>query len=411
MPTPESRKLRETLNLREFQCYFQPVYNLRGQSVVGLEALLRPVGLSGDMVAPGIVFEDARRLGVLADLEREAQAVALRAFAQQAEPNSPLLFINFSASLLETGEQDPEHIRAVVARHGVSTAQVAIEIEEAAVKNPDLLASFSRRNHESGFLVSLDGFGTRQSSMERVAIVQPEIIKIDRSIVSGARRSPVKRAVLRSIAYLAREIGAVSLAVGVEEYDDLVVCAAEGVDLAQGFLLGRPAPTVSAALARRETRAVQHFSALARDLRARLETCTRRSDLVSKALRSLAQRLGTLPVAQWRSALASVLQDTEGEILATYVLNEQGRQWTETVRLATESGRPTDPLSGPAEPGADHSMRDYVLGLTTLDRDMYWSAPYRAVATGTVCRTVSCRFSGPTGRGILCADVTGTPES
>jgi hypothetical protein len=137
----------------------------------------------------------------------------------------------------------------------------------------------------------------------------------------------------------------------------------------------------------------------------------RRSDLVSRALRSLAEGLGTLPVPQWEDALSSLFEDAPGEIFAAYVLDEQGRQLSETVRAGAESARATDPLSGPAEPGADHSMKDYVLGLTALDQQMYWSDPYRAVATGTLCRTVSCRFAGSTGGGILCADVAGTPES
>lgn len=398
------RHLTHDLDLSDLHVYFQPVYNVRTGQVLGLEALLRPVGPEGEMVAPGIVFERAEKSDLLLDLEREARILSLEAFARQKNDRNLVLFLNFSSVLLDHGQLDPGRILATVEEFDLPPAAVGLELVESGVSVQSQLAAFARRNRDAGFLIILDDFGTEHSNLERVAVVKPDIIKIDRSIVSGSSRDPVKRSVLRSVAYLSRTIGALSLAEGIEHYEDLVACAEEGVELGQGFLLGRPAPSVDRACAHRRSAATDALTRLKSDLAASLQQASHAMSEVEAAISDLVNELAGVPGSDMESHLQTIVASS-GLIESAFVCDGAGVQVTDTV--LTDGQRPAErhPIFQPAARGTDHSLKDYVYGLLALGRPDFLSAPYISLATGSLVRTHSRRFVNADGTElILCVD-------
>jgi EAL domain-containing protein (putative c-di-GMP-specific phosphodiesterase class I) len=89
--------------------------------------------------------------------------------------------------------------------------------------------------------LALDDFRTGCSGLERVTLVPVDALKIDISFVSGMLTDPAKESVVRAIVTLAADLGAVTVAEGVEDAPTLERLREPGVDYAQGFLLGRPA--------------------------------------------------------------------------------------------------------------------------------------------------------------------------
>ena len=396
--------LRDVLELRELLVYFQPIFNIRTGNVLGLEALLRPVGVGGEMIAPGIVFQRAERDGVLLELEREARELALREFAAQRGDAELVLFLNFSAVLLDHGHLDPGRILRTVRGHDLPVESVALEIVESGVQSQEQLASFADRNRASGFLIILDDFGTEHSNLERVALVRPDIIKIDRGIVSGAANDPIKRSVLRSIAYLARQIGALSLAEGIEHYDDLIACAEEGVELGQGFLLGRPAPDLAGACRREQEAASRALRQLRSDLSDRLRSSSSVMQEVETTVASITERLSTAASTEMEAVLEGAVAASP-QVQCAYVVDTDGVQRTETVMAPGSVSPRRHPVFQPARRGTNHSLKDYVYGPVALRRNEFLTQPYLSLASGTLCRTYARRFT--TGDGdqlILCID-------
>ncbi len=398
-------EIKKRLKIETLQTYFQPIYNLRTGTIMGVEALLRPLKSTGEHLAPAILFQEAEMNGCLLEIEREARIIALKAFSEELPERDVVLFLNFSSALLDTGELDPELILSTVRHYGLAVRNVAVETVESGVHSLEELSQFSRSVRRAGFLISLDNFGTEHSSLERVALIRPDIIKIDRSIVDGVGESSRKRSVLRSIAYLSRSIGALSLAQGIERYEDLQICALEGIDLAQGFLLGRPGPTVDTAFQRRETAATPYFDLLEQDLREQLRL---RSDL----FRHIQVKVDSLATALTEQPLATVEAELERIILdlsifdAGYVLNSSGLQVTRTVMTRQRKRQERHPVFHPTPEGTNHRLMDYAYGPGALDHDRFITAPYRSLNSGELCRTISRRFTSKDEHElIVCVDI------
>lgn len=404
--------LLESLQVDRLSSYFQPVVNLQSGQIVGCEALLRPVTRDGALLAPGIVFERARRMECLLELENAANQVSVDSFVEETPRAGQrlLLFLNFSAHLLNEGNLDPEALLSTLRRAGLDPRNVALDIVEASVHTPRELLEFVTRTRQEGLLITLDDFGTKNSNLERVALVRPQIIKIDRSIVQGVHQDTLKQALLRSVVYLAQAMGALSLAEGIETLQDLAVCSREGVQLAQGFLLGRPRPGIASMI----TLGAEKIPPLMANLQEMIAVDLRRArqaDLaISGEISRLLEELEKISPDQMESCLEEWVLTRE-TIDTICITTDEGIQITRMV--VPEGGGDVDPC-GPgdnplfclARKGADHSYRDAVFGLHALDQDRYVTPPRISLTTGNLCRTITQKFRSARGEHcLLCVDL------
>lgn len=389
------------LNVRELATYFQPIVNLRTARISGYEALLRPSTYNDILVAPGILFEQAESFGCLPDLERASRSLAIRSFADSLgeSANKQILHLNVSAPLLEQGELDAERIHDTVVNDGIEPRHVAVEITESSIQATDRLVEFADACRDRGFLITMDGYGTDESHLDRIARIRPDIIKIDRTLVQGVHADQIKRHILQSVVFLGRTLGAVSLAFGLEEYEDLVTCVETGVEFGQGFLLGRPGPTIQRTLERAEKTLPPLMKRVA-------ETC------ISQLRMGLdAQREAQQNVRKLLETLISASPDRYEKLIrdwiqagapadCCFVTTPAGRQETPAITGETKGSA----LFVPPEPGDDHGTREYVYALT-LDNheDFHETAPHISLITGVECRAFSYRFTGIDARErILC---------
>ena len=89
-------------------------------------------------------------------------------------------------------------------------------------------------------MVALDDVGSGYSSLNMIAKLKPDIVKIDREIIDGIDTNPVHQSVFKAIVSLAKELEILVLAEGVERSEEVAYCAANGADLAQGYYFGKP---------------------------------------------------------------------------------------------------------------------------------------------------------------------------
>jgi EAL domain-containing protein (putative c-di-GMP-specific phosphodiesterase class I) len=209
---------------------FQPIVDLGDRSVHAWEALGRvaPTG----RLAPDAALAMAERVGRSADLETAFwDAVA----AAGPPPGDAALFVNVGTAALT----DP----GMVERLADLPAHVVIEItERVAASDDDLLLRTVERLAALGTRFAVDDIGNGYSSLRRVLDLAPDYLKLDASLVHGLAADGRLRAALDAVVAFARAVDARLVAEGVERFDDLLVLVDSGVDLAQGFLLGRPGP-------------------------------------------------------------------------------------------------------------------------------------------------------------------------
>jgi EAL domain-containing protein (putative c-di-GMP-specific phosphodiesterase class I) len=125
----------------------------------------------------------------------------------------------------------------------VDAENLVFEITEtAAVENIDVAIAFSRRLERLGCSLALDDFGTGFGSFSYLKALTVRYLKLDRSYVTNLADDSTDRGVVRSIVGLARHLGQLTIAEGVESATAMDVLRAEGVDYAQGYFVGRPGP-------------------------------------------------------------------------------------------------------------------------------------------------------------------------
>jgi EAL domain-containing protein (putative c-di-GMP-specific phosphodiesterase class I) len=210
---------------------FQPIASLATGTVVGFEALSRfrtPARRD-----PASWFAQAWSVGLGAALEAHALELALDA---PDRPPGAFLTVNLSPSALASPE-----VQQALAR---PLSGLVVEItEHEAVEDYGDLTGLLAVLRARGARIAVDDAGAGYAGLDRVMRLSPDIIKLDRALVSGIDRDPAKSALVEAMVSFAGQTGAVVCAEGVETLEELAALARLDVGLGQGWALARPAPT------------------------------------------------------------------------------------------------------------------------------------------------------------------------
>ncbi|WER47342.1 EAL domain-containing protein [Cupriavidus sp. WKF15] len=217
---------------------FQPIGILSSGEILGYEALLRgPAG--SDMENPLALFGQAQREDCLLHLELFASRLSVSTFAKARLPGK--LFLNFSAAAIREIISWEDDLREFPGAMQFPIDRIVIELTEQASPEPiSSLETSLRYMRKAGAQFALDDFGAGNSNLDLWIRLQPDYIKVDRSIVAGVARSAFRLEAVRHLQGLAKLGHAQLIAEGVETVEDLIVCRDIGITYAQGFILGKP---------------------------------------------------------------------------------------------------------------------------------------------------------------------------
>ncbi len=232
-------RLRALLTDDHLLAYTQPILDQRRRSVAQEELLVRLRGSRGgdEVIAPADFLPDVERCGLIGVVDRwmVAQGVALAARGRRAE-------VNLSARSI--GDQGlAAELEETIARSGASAENLIFEITEtAAIEHLDEARDFADRLTRLGCRFALDDFGTGFGSLTYLRRLPVGYLKIDTSFVTGLASSREDRAMVRGIVAIARELGVLTVAEGIEDAATLGLLRDYGVDYVQGYLIGPPVP-------------------------------------------------------------------------------------------------------------------------------------------------------------------------
>jgi diguanylate cyclase (GGDEF)-like protein len=236
-------ELRRAIAEGELVLHYQPKVALATGAVVGVEALVRWQHPTRGLLAPDKFVPLAERTGAIAGLTRWVVDAALaqhRAWRDRGV-DLPIAVNLAAANVVDVAL--PDAIAGLLARHGVAGDRLECEISEHTVMADPLRASdVLDRVRALGVRLSLDDFGTGHSSLAYLKRLPLDEVKIDRSFVSGMTEDENDMVIVRSTIDLARNLGLVVVAEGVESAEIMDELAALNCDTAQGFHLSRPLP-------------------------------------------------------------------------------------------------------------------------------------------------------------------------
>jgi EAL domain-containing protein (putative c-di-GMP-specific phosphodiesterase class I) len=212
---------------------FQPIVDEPARKVLGYEALLRSKDES--LPHPGAILDAAERVDRIHDVGARVRELAVRAF-EGAEAGA-LLFLNLHpADLVDPRLHDPGAPLSRIAE------RVVLELtERSSIHDVEDLAEHVASLRALGFRMAVDDLGAGYAGLSTFAAFEPEIAKLDMSLVRGVDKSPVRQRVVASMLALCRDLGSHVVAEGVETADERAALAAIGCEWMQGYLFGRPA--------------------------------------------------------------------------------------------------------------------------------------------------------------------------
>lgn len=217
---------------------FQPIVSLSQQRIVGYEALSRGPSNS-PLHSPLNLFAVARQAGRLSDLEIACRESACRRFSEQQLPGK--LLLNVSPESLLEPSHPPGRTLELLQSFGIAPSRVVIELtEQTPTDDFQLLFNALHHYRAMGFSIALDDLGAGYSSLRLWSELRPDYVKIDRHFIDGIHLDPLKREFVGSILQIARTARAQVIAEGIELQEELLTLRDMGVDLLQGYLLGRP---------------------------------------------------------------------------------------------------------------------------------------------------------------------------
>lgn len=234
-------ELDEAVSKHEIEVYYQPKLDLKTNRVVSVEALVRWNHGTRGFLSPGLFIPLAERNNRIAALTLEVLAQTIRDVLRwHADGHMLTAAVNLSAKLLGAADFIAG-LREIIARSGIDPALLTFEVTESAtLDNPETAIATLRSFRALGVGISMDDYGTGQSTLSYIKQLPLTELKIDRSFVQFAHQNRGDRVLVRSTVDLAHELGLKVVAEGVEDAECLALLTEIGCDMAQGYFVSVP---------------------------------------------------------------------------------------------------------------------------------------------------------------------------
>ncbi len=232
--------LRDAIEHNELELYYQPIVNLRRNTISGFEALARWRHPVKGMVPPALFIPVAEELGLILPLGEWALTQACRQAVQW--PDELKIAVNLSPVQF-TAPNLVEVVERILAETGLSAHRLELEITERIfMADSENTLSILRRLKAVGVRIAMDDFGTGYSSLSYLRSFPFDKIKVDRAFVSDLAERNEHVVIVQAVVSIARALGMTTTAEGVETASQHQFLSALGCDEVQGYLFSAPVP-------------------------------------------------------------------------------------------------------------------------------------------------------------------------
>jgi EAL domain-containing protein (putative c-di-GMP-specific phosphodiesterase class I)/DNA-binding response OmpR family regulator len=234
---------RRILERNDIRTVFQPIFDLDGLRLYGHEALTRGPAASA-FESADVLFQYA----IANDAVWELEGLCLASTASRyGAGDGTILFVNVEADLINSLPDGRGDVFAPLRR---LRREIVLEVtERAAIRDVPTFRAALEKLREDGFRIAIDDAGSGYASLQAIAELKPDFLKVASTLVTGLARDPIKRDIVEMLLHVARRIDARCVAEGIETEEDLDECRRIGIPHGQGFFLGLPAEWVPEARA------------------------------------------------------------------------------------------------------------------------------------------------------------------
>lgn len=385
---------------------FQPLISTFKNSVIGLEALVRGIIPQSDqLISPAKLFQEAREHQVTYALDLLCLRKAIKAFHTIYRTHQDLfLFLNIDHSTIVHEDFELNTLMGWLRAYGIKPESMILEISELEAENIQSIHEFAMQCKQHGIMVCLDDVGAGHANLDRIALIKPDIIKIDKELVIHISKNYYKQQVVEMIIKLAKKVGAVIVAEGVENIDDILTILEYGEQLLQGYYISKPIPiseeVFQAFVKTTNTIRYRHKHYI----NDRLKLQKEKYAYIHKVLMQSLNELEHSDIYSFKGILKRII-GKYADVESAYILDERGIQITDT-----ECNQGVDKVNwniiyNPFKKGADLSLQSYYYQLVKTGQKTCVSDEYISMATGNKCVTISSNFGASNRRNyFICLD-------
>ena len=379
--------------------FFQPIVSIKDKKIFAYEALTRAYDDNDELISPMYLFDQAKKENISNILDNYVRKLAIEKFQKYYNQNkNVLLFLNFESSIIDNYLED--NFLKVVHNNNINPSNIVIEIKEDSVKDNQALIRFVNKYREYGFIIAIDDFGTGYSSFDRLSLIQPDIVKVDRSIIYDINKNFVNSEILKAISNMCHKIGAIVLAEGVESKNEILSCMKKDIDIFQGFYFTKAKKIV-------DDKIKNNIFSSINNIGDNYKTMVKNHINVKSSLLQESQTLTKNVLSILNSNTKNYIKNMENIILenkkleAIYIIDfYTGLQFNDTIILIEENT-----LFNPTKDSHDHSLKEYYFISKESSRGDYLSGKYISKASGNMCRTYSSGIVLNEKKYIICLDI------
>jgi EAL domain-containing protein (putative c-di-GMP-specific phosphodiesterase class I) len=317
--------------------YFQPILSADSNAVYSYEVLGRYVDNDGTVKSLGPFFSDANTTHEEAlRIDRMVRRDAMKKYVE--EKRTEYLFINIRLAWLDDYIDKPEELPTIqwVREFGITTDRIVIEITEEEFNANDAHIDVLTFYKNAGFRIALDDYGKSASNIDRLAMIHPDIIKINIDYIHKSEKSYHYREYLKSLSAFAEAVGIEVLYEGIETQQQLDICMSSRGRLYQGYLFATPQASMRDAVVNNHV-----FSASTEDAYKKLQKKMMHTDLLKNYLDS---KVGFFlienPLFFEKADIDAYLIELCGElpeVVRIYLCNSHGEQITHNFEFHSDN--------------------------------------------------------------------------
>ncbi|MBF0193275.1 MAG: EAL domain-containing protein [Magnetococcales bacterium] len=378
---------------------FQPIFSPSHHKVIGYEGLLRGLDENGKEVSPKTIFKMPKSIRETQYLDRLSRFLHVRNFANK-DLEDGLLFLNLSPDVIlhSHKKEFATFTTDLLLSNDLDPSRVVIEVLESSIDDEIALMEVINHYRQVGFLIAVDDFGAGESNMDRLWKLEPDIIKLDRSLIVNAGLNQRAKRLLPGLVNLMHQIGGLVLLEGIETKEEAMIAIDADVDLVQGFAFAKPQTKFQDSYGEKK---------LLKDLSKCWHTDEKK--LAQRHIEWLADQAGGF----WQGVNTIEGNEIPDELLHNsnalrwYILDEQGHQLGENrQRVSVENSElGSNRRLFDSAKGADWSRRPYYRRAIRYPGEVQVAGPYFSIPDASYCVTFSISKISQEGEiTIICCD-------